>query len=106
LRAQGVPVYALSNWSAETFPLARPRYPFLEWFDGILISGEAKLAKPDPRIFAHLLEKFGLEPAATVFIDDSATNVRAAEGAGLIAIRFVDPEQLRRELVKVAVLAR
>ena len=88
LRARGVRSYALSNWSAETFPLARPRFPFLEWFDGILISGEAKLVKPDPRIFANLLERFGLEPGATVFIDDSAANVRAAELAGLTAVRF------------------
>jgi 2-haloacid dehalogenase len=98
LRARAVRTYALSNWSAETFPLARPRFPFLEWFDGILISGEAKLVKPDPRIFAYLLERFGLEPEATVFIDDSAANVHAADAAGLVPIRFEDPEQLRGEL--------
>jgi 2-haloacid dehalogenase len=98
LRSRGVRVYALSNWSAETFPLARPRFPFLEWFDGILISGEAKLIKPDPRIFAHLLEKFGLEARSTVFVDDSAANIAAAADAGLIPIRFTDPPQLRREL--------
>ena len=105
LKARGVRTYALSNWSAETFPLARPRFPFLEWFDGILISGEAKLVKPDPRIFAHLLEKFGLEAGSTVFIDDSAANVRAATEAGLIAIRFESPEQLAQELSALALLA-
>jgi 2-haloacid dehalogenase len=104
LRARGVRTYALSNWSAETFPLARPRFPFLEWFDGILISGEAKLAKPDPLIFAHLLERFGLEPGSTVFIDDSTANVRAAEAAGLIAMRFENPEKLRAELVVLRLL--
>jgi 2-haloacid dehalogenase len=98
LRARGTPIYALTNWSAETFPLARPRFPFLEWFDGILVSGEAKLAKPDPRIFDHLLEKFGLEPASTVFIDDSAANVRAALETGLISILFENPLKLRAEL--------
>ena len=51
LRSTGIRLYALSNWSGETFPLARPRYPFLEWFDGIVISGDERLAKPDPRIF-------------------------------------------------------
>ena len=106
LRARGVRTYALSNWSAETFPLARPRFPFLEWFDGILISGEAKLVKPDPRIFANLLERFGLEPGATVFIDDSAANVRAAELAGLTAIRFQTPVQLRAELSRLGVVSR
>jgi 2-haloacid dehalogenase len=105
LRARGVRTYALSNWSAETFPLARPRFPFLEWFDGILISGEAKLAKPDPRIFAHLLERFGLEPGSTVFIDDSTANVRAAEAAGLIAMRFENPEQLHGELSALGLVA-
>jgi 2-haloacid dehalogenase len=106
LRARGVRTYALSNWSAETFPLARPRFPFLDWFDGILISGEAKLVKPDPRIFAHLLKKFGLEAGSTVFIDDSATNIHAASEAGLIAIRFTDPPDLRRELAELGLLAR
>jgi 2-haloacid dehalogenase len=105
LRSRGVRVYALSNWSAETFPLARPRFPFLDWFDGILISGEAKLVKPDPRIFGHLLERFALEPGSTVFIDDSAANVRAAAEAGLVAVRFMDPAHLRRELVALGLLA-
>jgi 2-haloacid dehalogenase len=106
LKANGVRTYALSNWSTETFPLARPRFPFLEWFDGILISGEAKLIKPDPRIFAHLLEKFGLEAGSTVFIDDSAANVRAAETAGLIAIRFTNPAALRQEMSGLGLLPR
>jgi 2-haloacid dehalogenase len=101
LRDAGIRVYALSNWSAETFPLARPRFPFLEWFDGILISGEVKLAKPDPRIFAALVERFGLEPGSTVFVDDNAENIRAAAEAGLIPIRFKSPEQLREELSKL-----
>jgi 2-haloacid dehalogenase len=104
LRDAGARVYALSNWSAETFPLARPRFPFLEWFDGILISGEVKLAKPDPRIFAALLERFALEPGSTVFVDDSAANVRAAGVAGLIAIRFTDAPQLRREVSALGLL--
>ncbi len=104
LRGRGLRLYALSNWSAETFPLARPRFPFLDWFDGILISGEARLTKPDPRIFAHLLERFALEPETTVFIDDSEVNVRAAANAGLVPIRFIDPAQLRRELARLGLL--
>ena len=105
LRDAGVRLYALSNWSAETFPLSRPMFPFLDWFDGIVISGEVKLIKPDPRIFAHLLEKFGLEPGSTVFVDDNADNVRVAEVAGFIGIVFESPEQLRRELQALALLA-
>jgi 2-haloacid dehalogenase len=98
LRQAGVPTYALSNWSAETFPLARPRYPFLEWFEGIVISGDVRVAKPDERIFRHLLERYDLAPGATVFIDDSAANVRAAAALGLIAIHFEGADALRRDL--------
>jgi len=98
LRAAGVPVYALSNWSAETFPLARERFPFLAWFDGLVISGEERLAKPDRRIFELLLDRFGLTPATTVFVDDSAANVAAAGAAGLDAVLFRDAAQLRRDL--------
>lgn len=104
LKAAGVPVYALSNWSGETFPLARPRYPFLEWLDGIVISGEVGITKPDPRIYAHLLDRFGLDAASTVFIDDSEVNVRAAEEVGMVARRFVDAAQLRRDLERLGIV--
>jgi 2-haloacid dehalogenase len=104
LRRAGVRLFALSNWSAETFPLARPRYPFLEWFEGIVISGEVRLVKPDARIFRHLLERYGLEPGSTVFIDDSEANVRAARELGMTGIRFEDAAGLRRELVALGLL--
>jgi 2-haloacid dehalogenase len=104
LRRAGVRLYALSNWSAETFPVARPRYPFLETFDGIVISGEEKLAKPDPRIFRQLLDRYDLDPAATVFIDDSEANVAAAAAQGIIALRFEDAATLRRDLVRLGLL--
>jgi 2-haloacid dehalogenase len=100
----GVRLLALTNWSAETFPIARPRYPFLEWFEGIVVSGEVRLAKPDPRIFHHLLDQFGLDPTRTVFIDDSATNVAAAAELGLIALRFESAPILRRDLVGLGLL--
>lgn len=104
LRGTGVGLHALSNWSAETFPLARPRYPFLEWFDGIVISGEEQLVKPDPRIFRVLLERYGLEAGETVFIDDQPTNVDAARAVGLVGIQFVDAPRLRAELASLGVL--
>ena len=104
LRGTGVRLLALTNWSAETFPLARPRYPFLEWFDRIIVSGEMKIAKPDPRIFRHLLEDNGLDPATTVFIDDAEANVQAAAGLGMTAIRFDGAEPLRRDLVALGLL--
>jgi 2-haloacid dehalogenase len=104
LHEAGVPLYALSNWSAETFPAARPRYPFLGWFDGIVISGEVRVAKPDPRIFETLLERHGLEAGAILFIDDTAENIVAAEALGIRSIRFTDGPALRQELVRRGVL--
>ena len=91
-------LYALTNWSAESFPVARERYDFLQWFEGIIVSGEICMIKPDPQIFEHLAERFDLEPPATVFIDDSAANVDAARTAGYYAIQFQDPGQLRSDL--------
>lgn len=105
LHGAGVRLYALSNWSAETFPIARPRYPFLDWFDGIVISGEEKVAKPDPAIFRHLLDRYGLDPATTVFIDDSEANVRAAASEGIVALLFVDAATLRNDLRGFGLLA-
>ena len=98
LRAAGVRVYALSNWSAETFPRARPRFPFLDWFDAIVISGEVRLVKPDPQIFRHLLETHGLVAERTVFVDDHEANVEAAAALGMIAVHFAGADVLRREL--------
>jgi len=103
LRASGLPLFALSNWSAETFPIALSRYSFLSWFTGIVISGEVRLAKPDPRVFRHLLERFGLDAASTVFVDDSRRNVDAAAELGMIAIEFRDALQLRVELSALGV---
>ena len=98
LRAAGVPVYALTNWSAETFGIARERFEFLEWFDGVLVSGEERMIKPDPAIFRLLLDRFGLDPGATFYIDDSPANVAAADRIGFDAVRFTSPAQLRRDL--------
>ena len=104
LRERGVPLYALSNWWAETFPIARARFDFLGWFDGIVISGEFGAAKPDPRIFAHLLETYGLRADATVFIDDVPANVAAASAAGMHTILFTDPAALRVALRELDLL--
>jgi 2-haloacid dehalogenase len=99
LRAAGMPLFALTNWSAETFPFAKPRYPFLTWFDGIVISGEVGSAKPDHPIYEALLERHGLDPTTVVFIDDVPANVAAAAELGMEAIQFTDATSLRRELV-------
>jgi 2-haloacid dehalogenase len=103
-RIPGVRLFALSNWSAETFPIAEERYPFLAWFDGIVISGEVGAIKPDPRIFERLIERHDVDPSRAVFIDDSAANVAAAERLGFAGIRFEDPGSLRRELARLELL--
>ncbi len=98
LRRAGLRTYALSNWSAETFPITRTRYDFLEGMHGILTSGEFKLGKPDPAIFRELLRRFSLTPQDTVYIDDWDRNVAVATSLGMSAIQFVDAVQLRSEL--------
>ena len=105
LRAASVRLIALSNWSAETFPFARERFDFLAWFEGIVISGDVGVNKPDRRIYDHLTEQFGIEPAAALFIDDSSANVEAAKALGFCAIKFTDATALRRELTRRGLLA-
>ena len=106
LRERDVRLLALSNWSAETFPVARDRYPFLAWFEGIVISGEVGVAKPDPRIFEALIERYDVEPSRTVFVDDSEANVVAAEELGFVGVRFADPRKLSADLERLGLLDR
>jgi len=105
LRAAGIRLFALSNWSAETFPIARHQFPFLEWFDGILISGDVGAIKPDHRIFEHIVGRHAIEPAATVFIDDSPGNVEAAARLGFISLLFVDAGSLQDDLTRLGLPA-
>ena len=98
LDAAGVPLYAISNWSRETFHHARARFDFLSRFRDIVVSGEVGLAKPDPRIFQLFLERHRLTAGQCLFIDDVARNVDAARALGMPAIRFESPDQLRSEL--------
>ena len=105
LRERGVPLFALSNWSTETWPLAVERFAFLGGFTDILISGEAGVAKPDPRIYRILIERDRLDPTRTVFIDDVPANVDGAHAAGFVGIVYNDPDSLRRELVGLGQLA-
>jgi 2-haloacid dehalogenase len=100
----GVPLYAITNWSAETFPPLRRRFEFLTWFRGIVVSGEEGVMKPDPRIFRILLERHGVAAASAVFIDDVATNADAASALGIRGVHFRSPDQLRRELAALGLL--
>jgi len=93
-----VRLLALSNWSAETFHHAQRRYDFLCWFEDIVVSGREGLAKPDPSIFDLTVQRTGLDPAATLFTDDSPRNVEAARACGLQAELFTEPARLRSTL--------
>jgi len=104
LRATGIRLLALTNWSAETFPFAAPRYPFLDWFEAVIVSGDVELAKPDPAIFRLLVERHGLEPSGTVLIDDTIANVQAAAALGFRTIRFTDAAALKRDLGAMGLL--
>lgn len=104
-RAGRVRLLALTNWSAETFALARPQFAFLEWFEGIVVSGDERVIKPDPAIFRILVERHGLDPAGTVYVDDVAANVRAAAALGFDAIEFATATELRLELARRGLLA-
>jgi len=104
LKRRRTPLYALTNWSHETFPIARPRFPFFDWFDGIVVSGEIGLLKPHAPIYRHLLERFGLTAENCVFIDDSAANVAGAEAVGMTGLHFQSPDKLREELAELDLL--
>ena len=104
LKRAGVPRYALTNWSAETFPPARERFDFLSWFDGVVVSGVEGVIKPDPRIFNILLDRYHIPPDEAVFIDDNPGNAAAADSLGIHGIHFRSPELLRRELETLGLL--
>jgi len=104
LRARGVPLYALTNWSHETFPSQRQRFAFMDWFDGIVVSGQEKLIKPDPRIFRTLLDRYRLAAHEAVFIDDNPVNAQAASNLGMHGVHFRSASQLRGELAALGLL--
>ena len=95
---------ALTNWSAETFALARPHFAFLDWFEAIVVSGAERLIKPDPAIFRILVERHRLDPARTVYIDDTAVNVRAAAALGFDSLAYTTAADLRVELARRSLL--
>ena len=105
LKRAGHSLYGLSNWSAETFRRIKHNYAFLELFDAIILSGEVKVAKPDPRIYALLLDKIKRPAEECLFIDDSEMNVAAARRLGFRTIRFESPGQLESELRRLGLLA-
>ena len=104
LKARGTPLYALSNWSAETFAGQPRRFPFLAHFDGIVVSGNEGVIKPDPRIFRLLMDRYKVPAEAAVFIDDNPRNAEAASALGIHGIHFRSHAALRRELAALGLL--
>ncbi|WP_266158136.1 HAD family hydrolase [Dyella silvatica] len=105
LRARGVRLYALTNWSQETFPIAWALYPFLHTFEGIVVSGQEGMMKPNPAIYQRLLARYEVDPSRAVYIDDAPRNVEAAAQQGLHALLFRDAVSLRHELTGLGLLA-
>lgn len=97
-------LYALTNWSAETFPVALELYDFLHWFDGRLVSGEEKVRKPFPEIYKLLIERFGIDPKHAIYVDDNIRNILPARDIGFVGIHFRTPALFREELKRLGVL--
>lgn len=93
-------LYALTNWQANLFDIALVRYDFLHWFDGRVVSGEEKTRKPFPEFYQRLLDRYNVDPADALFIDDNLRNVKAAEGMGMESIHFKNPGQLKDDLIR------
>lgn len=104
LKGRGVPLYALSNFSREKYLETRERYPCFDLFDGLVVSGEVGLVKPDPAIWRLLLERYGLDPAAVLYVDDLAENCAVAESLGMTAHRFGGAATLRAALERLGLI--
>lgn len=104
LRDRRLPLYALTNFSTEKFRETRERFRFFEWFDGIVVSADERLVKPDPRIYRVLLDRYRLDARATVYIDDLPANVDAARALGMTGLHFAGPARLRGDLARLGLL--
>jgi 2-haloacid dehalogenase len=97
-------LYALTNWSAETFPWALDNFEFLHWFDGIVVSGVEKTRKPFPDFYKILFDRYQVDPARALFIDDNRDNIVGGKALGLRTIHFQSPQQLKAELLALGIL--
>lgn len=104
--ATDVQVLGLTNFARDNFEIARADYPWLDLFDGVVVSGHERVVKPDPRIYRVLIQRYAVVPERAVFIDDRAENVQAARDLGFQGIDFVDSAELRRSLIALGVLGR
>ena len=96
-------LYALTNWSAETFPHALERFEFFKLFEGIVVSGEEKMKKPSAAFYKIIIDRYHLDPSKTIFIDDSLRNIKGAEAVGITGIHFQNPLQLKEALQRMGI---
>jgi 2-haloacid dehalogenase len=97
-------LYALTNWSEQTFPWALKNFDFLHWFEGIVVSGQEKTRKPFPEFYQILLDRYKIDPGKSIFIDDVIRNIHGAQAVGIAGVHFQSPLQLKSELQKLGVL--
>jgi len=97
-------IYALTNWSAETYPIAQKRYDFLNWFDGVVVSGTEKMRKPTPEFYQILLDRYNVKANEALFIDDNYRNILAAEKLGIRSIHFTSADELTGKLMELNIL--
>jgi 2-haloacid dehalogenase len=96
-------IYALTNWSKETFPWALDKFEFLHWFDGIVVSGIENTRKPYPDFFQILFDRHAIDPSRSIFIDDNLRNIEGGQSLGLSGIHYQSPEQLKNELIRLKI---
>ena len=94
------PLFALTKWAGETIYTAKNMYPFLNLFEGIVVSGDERIKKPDPRLYQILIDRYSIQPSKSIFIDDTKINVEAAIDVGFQAIHFISANQLQEEMQK------
>lgn len=97
-------LYALTNWSQETFPIALNMFDFFHWFDGRIVSGDEKTRKPFPKIYQTIVDRYSIDPTRAIYTDDNAYNLTPAAAMGMTTIHFQSPAQFRKELETLGIL--
>jgi len=97
-------LYALTNWSEQTFPWALNSFDFLHWFEGIVVSGHEKTRKPFPEFYQILLDRYQIDPKRAIFIDDVYRNILGGQALGIQGLHFQSPAQLKKDLQKLGLL--
>ena len=100
LKADGRKVFGITNYPRDKFEASRALFPFYDWFDGLIVSGREGLVKPDPRIFALLLDRYALRAGDLLFVDDSSRNIAAAQAMGMDTIHYLTGVDLAAEFAR------